>query len=271
MRILLCLFVLLLLSACSEMEFLGSFTKDAPPDSSAGNFKVGKPYSIDGTTYYPRETYSYEETGIASWYGPGFHGKSTASGERFNTRELTAAHRTLQMPSLVRVTNLDNGKSVIVRVNDRGPFSKGRIIDVSQKAAELLGMIGTGTAKVKVQLLADESFRLASAAKRGGALPQVPGHVSETGVFYPDPVVKQMPVVPSNIYVQLGAFRSMENAQALAARMSSIRAARVYEAAVNGQTIYRVRIGPIARVDEADKILWEVTSKGHRDALITVH
>lgn len=262
---------LLSLTSCSEMEFFSTFTKEPPPDTSAGNFKVGKPYSIDGKTYYPRETYSYEETGIASWYGPGFQGNRTASGERFDTRELTAAHRTLQMPSLVRVTNLSNGRSVVVRVNDRGPFSKGRIIDVSQKAAELLGMVGTGTAKVKVQLLAEESFQLANAAKGGGKMPSVPGHVAESGVFYPDPVVKNMPVTQSDIFVQVGAFRSQENAQALAAKMSSIRPARVFQVPINGQTIYRVRLGPLATVDEADKILFQVTNKGHQDAIITVH
>ena len=166
-------FVTLFVTACSQIE-LGShmYKKFNRPETqtastSKGNFKVGKPYQIKGTMYYPEETYDYVETGIASWYGPGFHANKTASGEKYDQNELTAAHRTLQMPSLVRVTNLDNGRSVVVRVNDRGPFARGRIIDVSAKAAELLGMVKTGTARVKLELLEDESRALAHAARNG--------------------------------------------------------------------------------------------------------
>src|SRR5690242_18586470 len=119
-----------------------------PPN--AGVYKVGVPYQIGDTWYYPSEQPDYDETGIASWYGPTFYGRSTANGERFDADALTAAHRTLPMPVNVRVTNLDNGKSLIVRVNDRGPFSKGRIIDVSERAADLLGFRLQGTARVRV-------------------------------------------------------------------------------------------------------------------------
>lgn len=116
---------------------------------------IGKPYEISGTTYYPAEDPSYDEIGMGSWYGPGFHGKKTASGERFNQNDLTAAHPTLPMPSILRVTNLANGQSVIVRVNDRGPFKKGRIVDLSKKAAERIGM--HSTMKVRVQYLEKET------------------------------------------------------------------------------------------------------------------
>src|SRR4051812_48449135 len=106
---------LLLLAACASGP-------DSSPygSQSRGRYKVGQPYTIDGVTYVPREDYNYDETGIASWYGPGFHGRYTANGEVYDQSQLTAAHRTLPMPSLVRVTNLDNGKSVVVRINDRG-------------------------------------------------------------------------------------------------------------------------------------------------------
>lgn len=170
-RILTVVLAALLLSACTEVEFASHVTKNAlggtPTPSQQGAFKIGKPYDIQGTTYYPKESYDLVETGIASWYGPGFHGKRTASGERFDTNELTAAHRTLQMPSLVRVTNLDNGRSVIVRVNDRGPFSKGRVIDVSERAASLLDFKRQGTAKVKLEVLPQESLKIAEMAKQG--------------------------------------------------------------------------------------------------------
>ena len=118
----------------------------APPPSKGGKagsahagYKVGNPYQIGNIWYYPREQPDYDETGIASWYGPTFYGKHTANGEMYDGNALTAAHRTLPMPVNVRVTNLDNGKSMVVRVNDRGPYAKGRIIDLSRHAAELLG------------------------------------------------------------------------------------------------------------------------------------
>src|SRR5512143_1050585 len=100
-----------------------------------GTYKIGAPYKIDGVTYTPQEEFNHVETGVASWYGPGFHGKSTANGERYDQSERTAAHRTLQMPSIVRVTNLDNGMSTVVRINDRGPFARSRVIDLSRTAA----------------------------------------------------------------------------------------------------------------------------------------
>lgn len=139
----------------------------ASPDTSVGKFRVGKPYSIAGKTYYPEENYTKEQTGIASWYGPGFDGKKTANGERFDQEALTAAHPTLQMPSLVRVTNLENGQSIVVRVNDRGPFHSNRVMDLSKGAARAVGMLGAGTARVRLQVLGPESVALAQAAKQG--------------------------------------------------------------------------------------------------------
>lgn len=158
----------LMLTACAETEFGANVAKSITRDTqSQGAYKVGNPYLIDGQEYYPQENFNYSETGIASWYGPGFHSKKTANGETFDAYELTAAHRTLQMPSLVRVTNLDNGRSVVLRVNDRGPFARGRIIDVSSKAADLLAFKGKGTAKVRVETLPAESRRIAEDAKAG--------------------------------------------------------------------------------------------------------
>jgi rare lipoprotein A len=158
------------LAGCSEIQLASHIVKQVVPyntSSSKGTFKVGSPYKIKGKMYYPKEQYDLVETGIASWYGPNFHGKQTANGEIFNKRELTAAHRTLQMPSLIRVTNLQNGRSLIVRVNDRGPFSRGRILDLSERSAELLGFKKQGTAKIKLEVLPEESRQIAMAAKRG--------------------------------------------------------------------------------------------------------
>lgn len=314
---LLLLAVPFLLSACSEIEFGSHLYKSWGDDeeeanstyntANSGNFKVGKPYNVMGQTYYPKETYSYSETGIASWYGPGFHGQRTASGEVYSQKELTAAHRTLQMPSLVRVTNLGNGRSVVVRVNDRGPFSKGRVMDVSEKAAELLGMKGPGTARVRLELLSDESRALADAAKNGkstkgvevaynqtGQLPEgfkgpiasdvqmsesdlsqmaqsesVPGHITN-GHFYPNPVVEQQPVVETHIFVQVGAFGQESNAQSLATRMETIAPTHVEPVTSSGRTLYRVRLGPLSTVPAADSVLAKVLASGQSDAIIIV-
>jgi rare lipoprotein A len=139
---------------------LAAACSSAPPELSsvslppnAGIYKIGEPYQENGVWYYPREQPGYDETGLASWYGPTFHGRRTANGELFDSNGLTAAHRTLPMPVNVRVTNLENGRSLVVRVNDRGPFAHGRIIDVSERAAQLLGFYGKGTAKVRVTYL----------------------------------------------------------------------------------------------------------------------
>ncbi|MFM6972643.1 MAG: septal ring lytic transglycosylase RlpA family protein, partial [Alphaproteobacteria bacterium] len=126
----------------------------------SGHFKIGKPYTAFGVSYIPQDYESFEEIGTASWYGSDFHGKKTANGEIYNMGDLTAAHPTLPLPSLIRITNLANGKTQILRVNDRGPFAKNRIIDVSEKAAELLGFKGKGTTQVKVELLRDDTDQL---------------------------------------------------------------------------------------------------------------
>jgi rare lipoprotein A len=115
--------------------------------------KVGNPYEINGIKYKPQVQPNYDSVGIASWYGDDFHGNITSNGEVFDKQELTAAHATLPMPSFVEVTNLENGNKIVVRVNDRGPFKSGRIIDLSERAAELLGFKNKGTAKVRVKVL----------------------------------------------------------------------------------------------------------------------
>ncbi len=151
-----------LLSACAGTELAIHAAKRldvaVEGEPSGGTYKVGKPYKVDGVWYYPAEAGEYDETGIASWYGEHFHGRYTANGEVFDMNALTAAHKTLPLPSIVRVTNLGNGRSLVVRVNDRGPFVNGRLIDLSRRSAQLLGFEANGTAKVRVQLLPNESY-----------------------------------------------------------------------------------------------------------------
>lgn len=122
-----------------------------PVPKGGGTYRVGKPYMVAGRTYVPEEDVNYRAEGMASWYGDDFHGRQTANGEVFDMGSLTAAHPTLPMPSYARVTNLSNGKSLIVRVNDRGPYHGNRLIDVSNKAAELLEFKGNGVARVRVE------------------------------------------------------------------------------------------------------------------------
>ena len=152
----------------------------APPPATqaateGGIYKVGSPYQVEGLWYYPAEDYAYVQEGIASWYGSDFHGKRTANGDRYDMNDITAAHPTLPMPSVVKITNLDNGRTLKVTVNDRGPFHSKRIIDVSKKAAQLLGFYEAGTARVRVEIDPEESLNLKNIAlmKHPPEMPQI--------------------------------------------------------------------------------------------------
>jgi rare lipoprotein A len=141
-----------------------------------GQYLVGRPYTVAGRTYYPRENANYSTVGLASWYGDAFHGRRTANGEVYDMRSLTAAHPTMPLPSYARVTNLRNGYSIIVRVNDRGPFARGRVMDVSSHVADVLDIKSTGTARVKVEYVgpaplegSDDAMLLASLRTDGSA------------------------------------------------------------------------------------------------------
>ena len=153
----------LLLAGCAETQFAAQSAKSIGSTSDwgkVGAYKVGSPYQVNGRWYYPKEDFEYQEEGVASWYGAEFQGKDTANGERFDQNALTAAHKTLPMPSLVRVTNLQNGRALVLRINDRGPFSNDRVIDVSRRASQLLGFSEQGTTRVRVEILAEESQAL---------------------------------------------------------------------------------------------------------------
>jgi len=275
--------------------------------STTGIYKIGTPYQIDGTWYYPREQPDYDETGIASWYGTPFHGRHTANGEVYDSNALTAAHRTLPMPVNVRVTNLDNGKSIVLRVNDRGPYARGRIIDVSAHAAQLLGFYGQGTAKVRVTYVAraelpngtmpsDTPPAVASAVAAApttdvqtASLTPVPGVPAAAPVrVVPLPVAApsaapaetdvqptgQVTTVPvpaaTNIYVQAGAFGIRANAERLKKRLESAGDLSISAIDRKGQRLYRVRIGPLDDVGEADAALAKLLGLGDSDAKIVV-
>lgn len=298
----------LALGACSEARLAMHATK-VGNDASAlpGVYKVGNPYQINGIWYYPAEDYTYDETGIASWYGPGFHQKSTANGETFDQNDVTAAHRTLPMPSLVRVTNLDNGRVLVVRVNDRGPYAQGRILDLSRRSAQLLGFEGKGTAHVRVQVLPEESRQLAAAyagqsANKGtqvaaapresvsaqsleGAPASAPPKTVTTASTQPAkssaitsaplPDLKAQPVQQvaprsTNMFIQAGSFARYDNAQRLSARLSTVGQASITQVNIGQQPMFRVRIGPIASLDDADRMLDQIVRSGAPDARLIV-
>jgi len=283
-------------------------TKVSVP-SNAGVYRIGNPYQIGDTWYYPREQPDYDETGIASWYGPGFYGNTTADGEIFDSDSLTAAHRTLPMPVNVRVTDLENGKSLILRVNDRGPFSKSRIIDVSERAAKLLGFYNQGTARVRVQYLAradlpngqPQPFGAGTPAAVTSAVPAAPAAAVETGTLAAVPGARELPQVQTaapapaavpapaaedagalptgqvtevqvppvtHLYVQVGAFTIYQNAARLAARLGGGLTISAIQR--EGQTLYRVRLGPFMTTDDADAALSRMSSLGANDARIVV-
>jgi rare lipoprotein A len=302
------------LAGCSESKLVVDQAKviTNPGPAKPVPYKIGNPYQVDGVWYYPKADYRYSETGIASWYGPGFHGKRTANGEVYDQNGLTAAHKTLPMPSMVRVTNLENGRSIEVRVNDRGPFQAGRLIDMTRRGAQLLGFIDQGTARVRVDIMPEESQQLAALASRqggdqvppppkaapagevtaGGLAPmpgakvspgqakpvQVPAaqatppatNLSTAAQPRPDGRVTQFPVKPTSIYIQAGAFLRQANANQLGGQLRRYGPVLVAPVIVQQQRYYRVRIGPIASVEDADRTLKRMIAEGHPESRIVV-
>ena len=296
----------LLVAACGSQQRTSGYAETGHKRGARPMYKIGAPYQIGGVWYYPAVDYRYDETGVASWYGEQFDQQYTANGETFDLNRLTAAHRTLPMPSIVQVTNLDNGRSMRLRVNDRGPFARGRILDVSRRAAQLLGFENNGTALVRVTIVKDESIKVAELAKRNGgdsrvlvaeapsiasvealarvnqpgsAAPPPPSAASITAA--PSPVVGALPPLPEQvnvtpvkspgrIFIQAGAFSVRENAQRLQSRIAPLGSAQVLSASVHGAEMYRVRLGPVPTVEQADQLLARVVDSGYREARIVV-
>lgn len=344
---------------------------------------MGGPYEIKGVWYYPTVDYGYDRTGVASWYGEEFEGRLTANGEIFDLNQLTAAHTTLPMPSIVEVTNLENGRALQLRVNDRGPFVDGRLIDVSRRAAQLLGFESRGTTLVRVKILKEESIAAAEEAMRGSgqvvvadagartratavmapsvaysARATVPHAsrpapaIAQTATLHAAPViappVRISPAAPAmaqaatpptssqvarplppasggayaalsrfaligsaeaapmpharpptperkiiagsipvperstspprvgavpvassgRIYIQAGAFSVRDHAQQVSSRIARLGSVAVTAASVNGVEMYRVRLGPFASAEQADRLLARVVDSGYPGARI---
>jgi rare lipoprotein A len=217
--------------------------------------KLGNPssYVVFGKRYYVLDSSEgFVQRGIASWYGTKFHGRSTSSGEVYNMHAMTAAHKTLPIPVYVHVKNLDNGRSMVVRVNDRGPFVSGRIIDLSYAAAKKLGVDGPGTANVEISTLG-------------------PGQARPTSVVRAVPLSKDLqPDIP--LFIQMGSFSSHVNASNLVRNLldANESTAQISRLQTDSGLFYRVRVGPLYDIDEANAIVRRLKSKGFQTARIVV-
>jgi len=251
--------------------------RQEPPRSqgpaSDSPVKIGKPYQVAGLWYYPADDGAYDEVGFASWYGAQFHGGQTANGERFDMDRVGAAHKTLPLPSYVEVTALDTGRKIIVRINDRGPFVTNRIIDLSRRSAQLLGIERTGVARVRVRRVypsdsdrlalrwgrpaAEQPYasqaELAALNQRFVARPAQPKAPPLVAAAVPDEAV---PV--GGWFIQVAAVSNRDRAEEIA----ELIAARVEPAG----NLWRVRMGPYKSDLEATSALAQVRSRGYQDA-----
>ncbi len=250
---------------------------DATPTPHYGPVKAS-PYVVLGKKYYPiQSAHSYKETGTASWYGTKFHGLHTANGETYDLYGMTAAHKTLPLPSYVKVTNLDNNRSVILRVNDRGPFYSDRIIDLSFAAAKKLGYAEKGVARVKVEGINPEQWW----AERGQQPPVMgswqppaePVQQTVTEVYVPPVqqhagVLLPLEVNPQaetrGMYLQVGAFANPDAAQLLSDKLSGVTVEGVKVSSVvrEQQVLHRVRIGPLSDMQLAEDLRQRIQLAG---------
>ena len=282
-------FLVLMLGSCSETTFLINSAKRMGSWGDNPTYKVGNPYKINGKWYYPAIDYEYDEVGYASWYGPGFHGKKTANGEIFNQNKISAAHRTLPLPSIVKVTNLENGKVLsFVRVNDRGPFARNRIIDLSKEAAKELGFVNKGVTKVRVEILEDESRKFvnkliqtknkAKAAKVQNI--EKKNLTPTTEDFKNDEINKTKKVKndtdqnfvlkDNQVAIQVGAFSDHRNAKSLLEKLSEFKA-YIKREFVENKYIYRVRIGPIKNINLANQIQEKLFQLGYTSSHLVMN
>ena len=297
-------------AGCSEMKLalhvvkqINRETQEVPetrslPQSARSGYKLGSPYEIDQAWYYPSYDPHYNRTGIASWYGPAFHGRPTANGEVFDMNAVTAAHPTLPLPSRVRVTNLENGRQLEMRVNDRGPFVDGRLIDLSRRAAQLLGFYRTGLAKVRVEYLGLDHVEPdvpwpAEAPAVVVAIADGPD-VAAKPRWTPQPAGEELlpPAKPGQrasaspprspekqtaaasgsrrLLVEAAVLEGRDAAYRLGDSVSTLGTVAVQPERRNGRVVYAVRIGPVESDDEAAFILAELNRAGYRDSQIVV-
>ena len=290
------LLLLFLLQSCtSGVEVAANLGKKyfIPKDNkinlSKPIYKIGQKYMIKGKYYFPKKELYYNKTGIASWYGPKFHGKVTANGEVYDQYAFTAAHKTLPLPSAVKVTNLENNISVVLRINDRGPFVNDRIIDLSSKAADILGLKRKGTGLVRVVLLKNKSEILENLAKKGffpeikdlpkAEVPKVitpkitnvkvegsQKNVVENKINYDLSNLKKQ----FKIYIKLASFNSLDSAEIMKEKLSYVENIKIYKINKSNKVIYQVKAGPFLNVKKVDKLHSLLLERGMQGAKIII-
>ncbi|ACT59321.1 rare lipoprotein A [Hirschia baltica ATCC 49814] len=277
-------------SAAAPNRGLRAVKLASTPPAGFAKQKIGAPYEIQGRWYVPFAEPNYDEVGVGSWYGPQFHGKDSAVGEVFDQNALTAAHPTLPIPSLARVTNLENGRSVVVRINDRGPFVDDRIIDLSKQSATVLGYKDNGTAKVRVQYMgyAPEAHNSIPAkyveearqtlAKGKAEAPANPMLMKAS--YSPRPIQRQMmplqqaslPLSFSNqekYVLQAGVFGELANAHQLRAKLHTYGQVSVKETRINGRDMFKVFVGEWQTRDQAVKARANLAGSGFETLIVS--
>ena len=247
-----------------------------PAPAAPPGVKIGQPYQVMGKWYYPADDRGYDATGIASWYGPGFHALATANGETYDQDSVTAAHKTLPMPSYVEVTNLDNGRVLVVRVNDRGPFVDGRIIDLSRRSAQLLGVDKVGLARVRVRRVYPDAATVAALAPKAQVAAVVAPVAMDAPAAAPvaavatvalPPSTSAAPPVPAagSIFIQVAALSDAGKAEWLAGYLRPMAPSFTEKTAAG---LWRVRLGPFASPEAAAATLAQVQAAGYSEARV---
>ncbi len=276
-----------LLAGCSSNgPLVHSWGGYGDSNQSKGMYLVEEPYEVKGVWYFPAEQYDYSEQGLASWYIPANESSVTANGEVYDVNVPTARHKTLPLPSIVKITNLENNRSVIARVNDRGPMVNNRLMDVSQAAAKELGMPTSGTVMVQVEVLAEESkqakeqlvtqdllYQPAKETTEKVAQPQK----DELTLVDPDAPLKQektvqkkQPVVMSKVgdtNIALGSFANARNAEKLKTALGQKYPTYIEQVNRNGKVLNVVKVGPYPKSD-ATVVLGQLKSAGYADAYL---
>jgi len=233
-----------------EQEFDASQVVNATPRAEAKS-KYGNPtsYVVRNKRYYVMEdSHNFKERGLASWYGKKFHGHRTSSGETYNMYQMTAAHKNLPLPTYVEVYNLQNQRSIIVRVNDRGPFHQNRIIDLSYAAAKKLGITASGTGMVEIRAIDPHQKNQAEYSHTSPAKKTISRNITKTEY---------------HLFLQVGAFISRNNAEQLRSRLLNKISSLTINTGYNEENnIYRVRIGPLSSVEQADQLAMQITELG---------
>ncbi len=255
-------FNVLLMSACGSVNTAPSSSSDKAPskqvdvssipnalpkDEPRSRYGNPKSYVVFDKRYYVMESNKgFVEKGIASWYGTKFHGRRTSSGETYDMYAMTAAHKNLPLPTYVEVTNLKNGKSIIVKVNDRGPFHENRIIDLSYTAATKLDIVKNGTGLVEIRTVGPGETVYSDPAK-GAPVVNTPTVKNDDG-----------------FYIQVGSFGNLTNAEGLKQKLGPVGKDKIgiSEVVVSGNTLYRVRIGPLTDIEQADAIVTKLANYG---------